>query len=300
MSLYSSATRSVRKGFTLIELLVVIAIIAILAAILFPVFAQAREKARQASCLSNMKQISIAALMYFQDYDERFPSDAGVARPACPVAPDGDWGKDFWMFHFYPYIKQRAGNVQQQGGSVYNCPSGSTLQEMAADDLACYAFTPAWLQQNWNLVQNAGKYQWYNSYAINEHLADAETALEGPQLARWEAPADSFMLAEANKSELEGDELVRDCVGGGCGTPNNWVGIQIRHAGGANYVYLDGHAKFRRIVYTPGLDGSRGTNHLFTNPPGTRSNGHVGDCGPWTAPANDNVRLASDGGGPCN
>src|SRR5439155_13821342 len=62
-----------RKGFTLIELLVVIAIIAILAAILFPVFARAREKARGASCLSNMKQIGLAIIMYTQDYDETLP-----------------------------------------------------------------------------------------------------------------------------------------------------------------------------------------------------------------------------------
>ena len=63
----------IRRGFTLIELLVVIAIIAILAAILFPVFAQAREKARQATCASNEKQIGLAILMYVGDYDETFP-----------------------------------------------------------------------------------------------------------------------------------------------------------------------------------------------------------------------------------
>src|ERR1700759_352698 len=76
MSLHSktkSAKRTLRQGFTLIELLVVIAIIAILAAILFPVFAQARDKARQISCLSNMKQTSLAILMYNQDYDETIP-----------------------------------------------------------------------------------------------------------------------------------------------------------------------------------------------------------------------------------
>ncbi|HEV2472758.1 MAG TPA: prepilin-type N-terminal cleavage/methylation domain-containing protein, partial [Chthonomonadales bacterium] len=63
-----------RRGFTLIELLVVIAIIAILAAILFPVFAQAREKARAISCLSNEKELGLSVLMYVQDYDENFPS----------------------------------------------------------------------------------------------------------------------------------------------------------------------------------------------------------------------------------
>jgi prepilin-type N-terminal cleavage/methylation domain-containing protein/prepilin-type processing-associated H-X9-DG protein len=72
----SSMHSSRRSAFTLIELLVVIAIIAILAAILFPVFAQAREKARQTSCLSNLKQYSLANLMYVQDYDETFPMSA--------------------------------------------------------------------------------------------------------------------------------------------------------------------------------------------------------------------------------
>src|SRR5262245_17413238 len=79
-----------RCGFTLIELLVVIAIIAILAAILFPVFAQAREKARQATCLSNIKQIGLAAMMYVQDYDETFPGGPGVASLWYP-GPRGAW-----------------------------------------------------------------------------------------------------------------------------------------------------------------------------------------------------------------
>src|ERR1700735_2297769 len=88
-----------RRGFTLIELLVVIAIIAILAAILFPVFAQAREKARQTSCLSNMKHLALANLMYVQDYDEAFCNEGE------PDAQD-NWGWQYtWQFEVQPYMK---------------------------------------------------------------------------------------------------------------------------------------------------------------------------------------------------
>jgi len=95
----------VRRGFTLIELLVVIAIIAILAAILFPVFARAREKARQTSCLSNVKQIGTATLMYIQDYDEKYPG-----HNSGPT-PDLDW-----PISLVPYVK----NAQ-----LFMCPSAS-------------------------------------------------------------------------------------------------------------------------------------------------------------------------------
>ena len=83
-----------RRGFTLIELLVVIAIIAILAAILFPVFAQAREAARRTSCISNTKQLSTGVQMYTQDYDERLPILGVLAE-----------GRGRWMFQVNPYIK---------------------------------------------------------------------------------------------------------------------------------------------------------------------------------------------------
>jgi prepilin-type N-terminal cleavage/methylation domain-containing protein len=84
-----------RRGFTLIELLVVIAIIAILAAILFPVFAQAREKARQASCQSNLKQIGLAFKMYIQDYDERWPQSDPINGNNNTQGQQGGAGQDF-------------------------------------------------------------------------------------------------------------------------------------------------------------------------------------------------------------
>jgi prepilin-type N-terminal cleavage/methylation domain-containing protein/prepilin-type processing-associated H-X9-DG protein len=111
-----------RRAFTLIELLVVIAIIAILAAILFPVFAQAREKARQSVCLSNLKQIGTALMMYTQDYDETLPSqnqgspgrtDNAVLSFADPTHPD--WRVN-WIWAVQPYARN---------WKLFQCPSAT-------------------------------------------------------------------------------------------------------------------------------------------------------------------------------
>ncbi|MEA3402875.1 MAG: prepilin-type N-terminal cleavage/methylation domain-containing protein [Armatimonadota bacterium] len=102
-----------RRGFTLIELLVVIAIIAILAAILFPVFARAREKARQTSCLSNVKQIMLGVLMYAGDYDERLPRYGGYNPPSELLDPAH--GLSYWWLKVEPYIKNE---------QILVCPSG--------------------------------------------------------------------------------------------------------------------------------------------------------------------------------
>src|SRR5205085_5932984 len=104
-----------RKGFTLIELLVIIAIIAILAAILFPVFAQAREKARQTSCLSNTKQLGTAYVMYLQDYDETFPPHV-TERTAPLGTPDTPEARAPYSYKtkLDPYVKNQG---------VYKCPS---------------------------------------------------------------------------------------------------------------------------------------------------------------------------------
>ncbi len=105
------------SGFTLIELLVVIAIIAILAAILFPVFARAREKARQTSCLSNLKQIGLGILMYSQDYDEMWLAHyRGPASSAVDYPGGGTSTGLMWYWAVYPYVN----NVQ-----IFSCPSDS-------------------------------------------------------------------------------------------------------------------------------------------------------------------------------
>src|SRR5688572_4099649 len=117
--------REFKSGFTLIDLLVVIAIIAILAAILFPVFGRARENARRSSCSSNLRQIGLATMQYTQDYDEYYPSNMTVVTQAeCDAAPGGCW---------YPATPQPWGAMvfmpqmlhpYHKSTQVFACPSG--------------------------------------------------------------------------------------------------------------------------------------------------------------------------------
>ena len=151
-----------RLGFTLIELLVVIAIIAILAAILFPVFAAAREKARQTQCSSNMKQIGLAILQYVQDYDEVFPhdfqSDGVLADNACWGTPQ--WamyisGANGWMDSVLPYTKNT---------DVFRCPDFSLPKVSGYDNSFGYA------PNDYVLTQNAplgGRWNGYPTWPPN-------------------------------------------------------------------------------------------------------------------------------------
>src|SRR2546427_2702627 len=122
-----------RRAFTLIELLVVIAIIAILAAILFPVFAQAREKARQTSCASNLRQLGTGITMYVQDNDEIYPrSNQDVNATDCNAAPGGCWstGFLFWQQLAQSYVKNFG---------IMTCPSGDRqISRSSTGDLAAF------------------------------------------------------------------------------------------------------------------------------------------------------------------
>jgi prepilin-type N-terminal cleavage/methylation domain-containing protein/prepilin-type processing-associated H-X9-DG protein len=220
-----------RKGFTLIELLVVIAIIAILAAILFPVFAQAREKARQISCLSNLKQIGIGCMMYIQDYDESYP---------LGYMWDGnDWGGTMWTVSLQPYIqKYRASSGNDAGefvngnlaggASIYSCPSIKFLKNSenrdAPNGAIAYGYNKSVLTTGWqtNLP---------NSFSGNNDLA----GFPGVAQASLKAPANLVAFADAAQIDPASDPNIKDgsadCdwnnpVQAGCGPykfqPNNW------------------------------------------------------------------------------
>ncbi|MBU1748679.1 MAG: DUF1559 domain-containing protein [Chloroflexi bacterium] len=201
-----------KKGFTLIELLVVIAIIAILAAILFPVFAKAREKARQSSCLSNVKQLSLAVLQYAQDYDETLNScyggdHVGISHRRWYYQGATNEGM------LYPYIK----NAQ-----VFICPSGK----------GNYGANRA-LMGDGN--QGGRKLAIVQKPAETIILGDALTSGGDPATGMDTATGESWgeMIASLTRISSYGP-----------GTACNGRGLMaIRHNEMANLGFLDGHAK---------------------------------------------------------
>jgi prepilin-type N-terminal cleavage/methylation domain-containing protein/prepilin-type processing-associated H-X9-DG protein len=220
-----------KKAFTLIELLVVIAIIAILAAILFPVFAQAREKARQAACLSNLKQMGSALAMYVQDYDESLPSTCawgkawlhGPAVANCP--PLVAAGAPAYIQEFLvPYVKNEG---------IWYCPSAGKGKPLAVSNTAVT-----------NMGQNGTSYIWNhqtNSVTEGPLVGRPAFLVSGASIAAIPRPAEAPLLWDMPYWNRFGS-------GGGCPPRND---RQSPHARGLNVVYADSHAKwspFRGVV----------------------------------------------------
>jgi prepilin-type N-terminal cleavage/methylation domain-containing protein/prepilin-type processing-associated H-X9-DG protein len=207
-----------KRGFTLIELLVVIAIIAILAAILFPVFAKAREKARQAACLSNSKQIGLAVMQYVQDYDEAYPVvDWADATPTGPF-----YSPYHWIYMLAPYIKSP---------KVWLCPSsGQGL------NVNC----KWWGARTWGLV---GVNRWPES--------------TGPtRLAQLQAPASVIFTDEQGRNDLyEWGNISCWRMLDYYYAPNSYFGSDYSfappHNDGVTVCLADGHAKWFRVKDTP-------------------------------------------------
>lgn len=215
-------SRDSRRGFTLIELLVVIAIIAILAAILFPVFAQAREKARSIACASNLKQIAQAAMMYTQDYDDHLTPWCLPQGPTWEAGCRGSY-KQIWFHHaWYPYVKN---------WDVFICPS--TRWE---NGKGC-GFWPD-VGSSYGDIKLHG-----TSYAYNCNGIGCMCLTKGSAVLKH--PSEMAMLADGVWACMRpylgapGGAVMGDGSVGGCGT--NWVDV---HSGGVNVAYYDGHVKW--------------------------------------------------------
>ncbi len=221
-----------RSGFTLIELLVVIAIIAILAAILFPVFAKAREKARQTACLSNLKQVGNAIMMYTQDYDGSMPGQRDANGPGNgwsgqPWTQAQAAGYETWLGDIQPYIK----NV-----GVLGCPDAVPYDGTVAGNM--------------------------NSYYLNgmvNHIAEASITKPADTIMVWECQCGTpLMMYWARMFPNGWNGSTFDL--GTCPWYDNTNGYwPYLHSGGASYLFADGHVKFVKAesvtasMYLPSL-----------------------------------------------
>ena len=254
-----------RSAFTLIELLVVIAIIAILAAILFPVFAQAREAARKASCLSNCKQMGTGVMLYTQDYDEMYPCNSWDTPPLGVT--DHDSGQaDYrtamqWVFRVQPYIKNK---------KVFVCPSDPNPKNGwscydAGTNAGCHEWgipTPISYAGNFEIMGYGGYQNSNGCLGDGSFIPDWNMAPKA--MAAVPSPASTYLIADYGRCSLESwwvnnlraanytRVFNQSAPGGGqtADTTEPWATRRnqpnvARHQGGSNIIYADGHAKWQ-------------------------------------------------------
>jgi len=208
-SIGGRAFAGARRGFTLIELLVVIAIIAILAAILFPVFARAREAARASSCKSNLKQIGLAIAMYAQDHDSRLAWSVNGSNWVSPIVTTPLANASYWAVFYEPYAKNR---------DIWNCPS----TKISVPGV--------------NGIGGKG-----NAYGL-------PLFVESKQDSVFEAPADTILVHDSYETRLDdnGDLLTADSgqTMGLTQSPSaSYWAEAYRHNDVCNVLWYDGHVK---------------------------------------------------------
>ncbi|HEY3328919.1 MAG TPA: DUF1559 domain-containing protein [Capsulimonadaceae bacterium] len=260
-----------RAAFTLIELLVVIAIIAILAAVLFPVFATAREKARQTTCASNMKQIGIGLAMYAQDYDEEYCFANRLQSPN-PIGAAVSWDGEI-----SPYMAQKVswGKV----GLCFTCPNDQVKRSNGSASVRSYAMAGAGNGDPWgygwfvanapaSAAANSSSFGFAGPYKVD---AAGQVYCNGRQLSEVPDPAGTLAVVELphtnNWMDNQNDSVITrpisslTCTGTNsatnimsnnsiCGQDSGAVGAT--HSGGWNYLFVDSHVKWLRPEQTIG------------------------------------------------
>jgi prepilin-type N-terminal cleavage/methylation domain-containing protein/prepilin-type processing-associated H-X9-DG protein len=220
-----------RSGFTLIELLVVVSVIVILAALLFPAFAQVRAHARQATCASNLEQIARAGMMYVMDHDERFPSCYSLPTPPYYIDP---------ATTLQPYIRNSA---------MFYCPERNTVIDACLDPAAsfrphsrCMGYGYNWgsgLGVTTSVLKGDGLVRWNG-------LADI-----GVTLSEVAAPAHCFFYGDTNDRYFL--TLLRDAMPGVVAPSSAYE--PPRHSGGNNFDFVDGHVEWLRFPGGRWVDG---------------------------------------------
>ncbi|MES2464949.1 MAG: DUF1559 domain-containing protein [Armatimonadota bacterium] len=248
---------SLRLAFTLIELLVVIAIIAILAAILFPVFAQARSKARSAACLSNLKQIGLSIMQYGQDYDEMYP----------PTDYDDTSGRVVWQNLVEPYVKAGvSGSSATQVKGVFVCPD---LNASIPDTTAPFAAT---------VGQNPLRSYGTNRFLMNPLRVGGMTGARAIALTEVGSPSAVVMLSPnlGNLPDVTGRDDRYDTAAAGAANDAAYMNVRSRHQGGANYAFADGHAKWFKAPDNFRAESLRGL--CYRSP---KQNAKYANCSAW-------------------